>query len=497
MKKTLVLFVIMLLAAAAAVAQGEDTMFEAGTDISWELQSAIRAADKASEIFIPEGVYYVSGSVKLRDGFTIRGAGMDKTTLVVAKDGLSSLFRVDEKKNVTFEGFTVDGQGHDAGNIIEAEDSSGITVRDVRVKDIESDRNPIAVHFLNTKDSGVYNCEFENISLKSEWGCAVRLSHGSAGVTVDRCVIKNTGRGGILCDNSSEYLVITNNKVTGSGVACEGLSIELWGKCGYSIVEDNYVDRWLSLDNAPFTALRRNTVSNKEWDRVGAIGIETVGSCNVIVTDCVVDTGVHTGLSASNTDPKEYVYWGNVLVTGCAQWGAQFQGETGWCRYQYFYNLTIENTEPRQAIYPGDAGHGFRFNDFCEHFVFENCRISNNAGFDLQTIGTVEDVRLINFTSENNEKTNRRAQRKFTSNTELAAAIFNCPDAVAVGETVKFENLSPEMSHCLWDFGEGIPSDDVSPEYKYTKPGVYNVTLVVWDENGVGGRASKTITVTE
>lgn len=482
----------------SGLSQEENAMFEPETDITWQLQNAIRSAAKGDEILLPPGLYYVSSKISVRSDISIKGAGMGQTILQIAEKGITSLFSLDEKENVSISGFTVEGRGADAGNIITAEDCREIHIQDVEIKNIESIKNPIAIHFEKTRDSSIRECRFENISLQSEWGCAVRLSHDSSHVTVDGCVIQNTGRGGILCDNGSEYLTIINNVVSGSGITSEGLSIELWGRCGHSVVEDNRVDRWLSLDNAPYTALRRNVISNRIWDRIGFIGIETVGSCNVVITDCVVDEGVYTGLSASNTDPKEYVYWGNVEVRGCAQWGAQFQGEKGWCRYQYFYNLTIENTlNDHSPIYPNDAGHGFRFNDFCEHFVFENCLLKCNTGYDLQLLGTVNDIRFIHVESMDNGRTNRRAARNFTKDITLAQAEFTCPEEVRAGEAVQFENLSPDVSHCLWDFGDGIPTDQMSPTHTYAVPGVYNVTLIVWDENGVGGRMARTIHVAE
>ena len=61
-------------------------------------------------------------------------------------------------------------------------------------------------------------------------------------------VIRNTGRGGIFGAQSTD-LVIRHNRVTGSGGP--GLGIEIWGGCPRSLIEDNTVDHWISVDKLP------------------------------------------------------------------------------------------------------------------------------------------------------------------------------------------------------------------------------------------------------
>jgi PKD repeat protein len=47
----------------------------------------------------------------------------------------------------------------------------------------------------------------------------------------------------------------------------------------------------------------------------------------------------------------------------------------------------------------------------------------------------------------------------------------------------------------LWDFGDGNSSNEFEPIYQYTEPGIYDVTLVVYDTNGCFSSDSVTITV--
>lgn len=503
MKRCILLCTLMLLMCAAAFAQKEELIMlqvEEHTDISFRLSEAVRTADENAVIVIPAGEYYVSGTVRLRSGIIIEGQGMDKTTLTINKNGVIMLFKADGKENITLRNLSVNGMSLNTKHILVADNCKNITVDSISVRDLEGTIPAIAIQFIGTTDSVVQNCTFTNISLTTEWGCAVRLSHGSSRNTITHNIIENTGRGGILCDNNSEYLTITHNTITGSGKTSEGLSIELWSNCGYSVVEDNRVDHWLSLDSAPYTAIRRNTISDKSGE-VKFLGLETVGSCNIVLTDNVVDHGQYIGISASNVAPKEYAYWGNNQVYGCEQWGAQFQGEEGYVRYQYFYNLTLADTfQGKDAIYPGSAGSGFRFNDFCESFIFEGGRIYGNAKSAIMKLGKVNDVYFIDTKIYDNGDDDEADTAKMRLTLDaLPKAVFTCETAVQAGEPVMFTNQSSgntsEIAHMLWDFGAGIPSTEENPVYTYAAPGEYTVTLIVWNEQGLGGRCGQKITV--
>jgi gliding motility-associated-like protein len=63
---------------------------------------------------------------------------------------------------------------------------------------------------------------------------------------------------------------------------------------------------------------------------------------------------------------------------------------------------------------------------------------------------------------------------------DRANAIFTVsPESVFVpSETVYFTNLSENATSYIWDFGDGIISNELSPEYNYSNEGWYNVTLI-------------------
>jgi len=48
-----------------------------------------------------------------------------------------------------------------------------------------------------------------------------------------------------------------------------------------------------------------------------------------------------------------------------------------------------------------------------------------------------------------------------------------------------------------WDFGDGNDSTDQNPQHTFTTPGVYTVTLTVWDNSGLTNQTDTDITVTQ
>ncbi len=124
----------------------------------------------------------------------------------------------------------------------------------------------------------------------AEYGGGIRMAWGSDRNLVADNTIHRTGRGGIFGDHSAE-LVIRRNKVSGSGG--EGLGIELWGGCPRSLIEDNVVDHWLSVDQGTQSAVRRNRIGTEDGTLKG-YGIEIIAR-DVVVTDNTITRGRTSG----------------------------------------------------------------------------------------------------------------------------------------------------------------------------------------------------------
>jgi PKD repeat protein len=480
-----------------AAKNGED-------DDTAAFQSVFQDCPSGGKLTLPEGVYVLSESLSCAPYSTITGAGSGKTVIKFrGENSEGCVLKIgDGAHGVTISGITIDfesGSGADRGILVS--NSDDVVISDVEIRNMGNEGQPIGpigIHFNGSENGRISNCKFENIGAETEWGCGIRLSHGSSHTVVEANTINKTGRGGILCDNNSTNLVIKNNTVTECGLFSEGLGIELWGGCGYSIVEDNVVDHWLSIDSSDYSAIRRNVVSDTSG-KLKYLGLELVNTCYFVFTDNTVDHGAYIGLSESNVGPKNFGYWGYNDIKGCAQWGVQIQGEEGGSRYRYFYKNSFTDTyDDKDPIYPGDAGHGIRINDNANDFVFDNCTIKDNKGLAFQILGNnVSNIAFINGNVENNK--NNAIPKTVDKEIAVLSAAIDCPDEVRAGEEVVFAAKSGDgetiVKYVLWDFNDGLPASDINAKHTYDAPGNYRVTLIIWDDSGKSGFAEKYIKV--
>ena len=89
------------------------------------------------------------------------------------------------------------------------------------------------------------------------------------------------------------------------------------------------------------------------------------------------------------------------------------------------------------------------------------------------------------------EKTIKVANREPTAN------FIYSPAEPYAGEEINFTDLSIDLDGSIvswiWDFGDGSISYEKNPVHKYSKPGKYNVTLTVKDDEG--GKANYSLTI--
>lgn len=94
----------------------------------------------------------------------------------------------------------------------------------------------------------------------------------------------------------------------------------------------------------------------------------------------------------------------------------------------------------------------------------------------------------------NNSSNCNMATFKFELSTIQAAAAQPAP-LICIPQSVYFQNNSTNGNAYSWDFGDGNSSSEFEPIYQYSEPGIYDVTLVVYDTNGCFSSDSVTITV--
>ncbi len=493
------------------------------------LAAAIQQAAPGDTVRLSEGVYELTEPLRPKSQVKVIGAGMDKTRLVYRGSRPSVMVSIAGCQDVELAQLTIDGQDNPlVQQGISASDSQRLALHHLTVCNLVKSKTwgPHGILFngqnptmeRGVTDSAIRDCRIEKIGLGAEYGGGIRLAWGSVRNVVERNVIKTTGRGGIFGDHSAE-LTIRNNQVSGSGG--EGLGIEIWGGCPRSLIEDNVIDHWLSVDGGDRSAVRRNVIGADDGT-LKFLGIEIIAR-DVVVTDNVVKKGSHIGLSVSNTRVKNNVYWGYNTVSDCVQWGAQLQGEKGGIAHHYFYRCTFESAVRGHELarYKGDSGHGFRTNGDCQSMVLEDCAIRNNGGIGMQLGGrNVDGIRLLrcaisgnggpamtppgqytalefaDCTVEGNRGNELPPPKAFAS--ALPQAAFQLPQVIRAGEPVTFRCTSAgaaKIVERLWDLGHGIAETAGEVKHMYERPGKYRVTLVVWDSAGQGARAEKMIEV--
>jgi len=249
------------------------------------LAAAIQRSEAGTTVRLPEGTFELTESVRPKSGVKLIGAGQDKTVLLYSGDKPDPFISLTDCEDVEIAYLTLDGRGRPLGQDgIRAGNCHQVRLHDLTIRNLAkgkssfvhgiifSGRNPTMERGVT--DSIIGDCRIENIGLGAEYGGGIRMAWGSGRNLVERNIIRATGRGGIFGDHSAE-LVIRHNQVSGSGG--EGLGIEIWGGCPRSLIEDNVVDHWISVDQGNQSAVRRNIVGVED-DSLKGYGIEIIAS---------------------------------------------------------------------------------------------------------------------------------------------------------------------------------------------------------------------------
>jgi hypothetical protein len=321
-------------------------------------------------------------------------------------------------------------------------------------------------------------------------------------------------------------MVVRSNVISGTGLCPPStsgsatLGIEEWGACHEALVEDNTLDHWLSISGSSYAAVRRNTVAYPTGPVIGYIGLEMVYGTNCLFTDNLVNGGQQIGISISG-GPNTYLYWCSNTIEHMMSWAVQDQGP---CYGHYFYgNQFLYTQSSTNSLYPTDAGSGFRINANCTNITLESNLIQSNAAAAIEFLEPLLQLSFVgntitsnsaveNYSAPdtldllwtNNVVSNNRnnvvpLSRGFTAD-PMPIAAFTAPSTVSVGQPISFTNLSTApgsaIANNLWDLGAGIPLTVSNPGYTYTMPGVYRVSLLVWNTQGRCARAQAFVNVT-
>ena len=486
------------------------------------INAAITAASPGDTVLFPTGTFSIAGSIAPKSGITIAGVGRDSTSVQYIGGSGNPMVNLGNVSSVEMTGFTLDGNNSVyALQGVNAYGGSGHNLHNLRIKNLvaNADFGPHAIYFSGAvTNSQIVDNLITNIGTTSVWGSGIRMLGGSSGNQVLGNTITNTGRGGIFVGGSTDE-VIRNNTVSGSGQAAgaPALGIEIWGGGDRSLVEDNTVDQWLSVDNSSRVAVRRNVI-----DR-GYAGLEfaTAGSDNVF-TDNTVTGGAHIGISVSGPGVKQRVLWAHNTISASTTWGTQIQSDAGGVQQMYFYGNTFEGATGVGALYP-NQGNGFRFNPndgTILNVTLDSNTITANANIGIQsgdwTFQKLDKLKVIDNTITNNggpaftpdfgtvgpffgndlswsgntvsgNGSNYQPPSKGSFFDNPPSASILAPASFVPGQPVSFafDYAGPHsIGNILWDLGDGLPETVSNPVHVYDQGGTYRVNLVIWDALG-------------
>ncbi|MEO0529179.1 MAG: right-handed parallel beta-helix repeat-containing protein [Planctomycetota bacterium] len=510
-----------------------------GSDLN-AIRSAINAASAGDRVVIPAGTFQIDGTIAPKAGISIVGAGRDLSTLEYVGGNRAAMIDLSGGRNgVELTGFTLDGRNAGvARHGILGGNSSGHHLHNLGFRDfaLSNDWSVQGIYFYaNVDNTRIENNDFTNIGTNAEFGSAIRLSNGSQFNTIAGNTIQNMGRGGIHTERDSTDNVIRGNTVLGSGLAVGNgslpLGIEIWMNSGRTIIEDNVIDHWLSVDRSDVVAVRRNTVLADEG-LVAYAGIELAGGSDNVFTDNTVGRGHQIGLAIATFNEgsnKERVFIGRNTFSDSETWGAQLQDSAHPVGQVYLYDNTFERAENDGDELFGSTTAAMRLLSLgggagIENIVFESNRFIDNDETAIQLINQsqLDSLEFIDNTISGNggaavtggNPANVVWQGNTVSgngqnNTLSEGGFANGPPSVQitmdsltvlVGETIDFgflytDDNSASPGDVLWDFDEGLPVLDASPSRSFDVAGVYDITLLAWDPQGRASRSSVTLNV--
>ncbi len=250
------------------------------------------AADVGLPLFIPSGIYNVSG-ISLPSNISI--FGISGATILKAADS-KTVFNCQNGANINIKDIDIDGAKAGSKNLIHFTNCQNITLNNIGLKNSSGNGA-----FLEKCQGEISSCAISNIKL-----AAIHLQD-SLGMIVSANHIKNCNNGGILVwryNRGRDGSVITDNQIASigseSGNGQNGNGVNIFN-ADEVIIANN------SITDCAFSAVRANTTNNTiikgnictQCQEV-AIFSEFAFSGSIIA-DNIIDQAA-TGISITNFD---------------------------------------------------------------------------------------------------------------------------------------------------------------------------------------------------
>lgn len=546
------ILVLLILTACCSLATADTHLVadvgKGGSDLAI-IQQAIDGAEPDDLVVLPAGILLIDGSIRARRDVHLRGAGIDKTIILRMKSGKSGpmiQIGTGERDNgvnrVEISHLTLDGgslplvtQG------IRARHNLGHRLHHLSIRNLVSnvDFGSHGIHFREDVDNSIIErCVFENIGVDDKFGCAIRLSRGSTGNRVIDNTIRRTGRGGVFAEKGSTHTIIRRNMISDSGLfdqgRHDGLSIELWDNCGQSLIEDNTMDHWLSLDRTSQTAVRRNRIVAPDLKDYKFAGLELADGTDVVMTDNTVGQGAVIGLSISahENDGVCRAFFGRNQVLSARDVALQVHDGKGRIGQVYFYknllsgvtnadnfsqaagirllanpegkgitgvtlegNRVVDNNSPAILVNAGSDERGMS-----NLSAWENL-LADNSGVPVRWSGKCRRVAWTHNEVRGNHRGENSPPHTIPPSglprIKLLPSTLRAESGQEVSYSFEYaDNQGDLPAAILWDLGVGVPqveSEEIVTSYQ--TEGAYPVSVIAWDDSGLAARDTVVMTV--
>lgn len=454
-----------------------------------DLASIAWAAQPGDVIELGAGVYELADElVFANSGVTLRGQADGSSRLVFTNAFTpttdAALINLGGRSDITLQHLTLDGQNRAGGATygVYAVDGSGHQLENLAVQQIENAGSfgPVGVYFNgDVHDSAVRNSTFTQIGVDDAFGSGIRVHGDSDRNLIEGNTIDRTGRGGIfalgnndnaLGNSTLDHLVIRNNTVTNSALASPSaasfadLGIEVQNDIRDVVIQDNVVDRRISLDEVRRAAVRGNTVTqagnNPATTATGDYGIELVDVQDVVATTNQVAGDVDLGVSFSGDgDTRHVALWHNV-IREATTFGVQIQGRDnpdadGVAERILLQDNLISGTLGGSAALSSGTGDGVRFNMAFDDITLDQNFIAANDGQDLFLNAAPDDSTVTLSANRTNGQVNDPGGNLETLSVPLTQQTVGGRLGQAVAVT--FDDLDHDaIQRVLWDAGQGL-----------------------------------------
>ncbi|MEE9404907.1 MAG: right-handed parallel beta-helix repeat-containing protein [Algisphaera sp.] len=472
-----------------------------------DIQTAINNAAAGDTVQLGAGQYILNTPLNLKTGVSLWGASQHDTTLVyrgLHTTNAPAIIEIEDANNVTLRHFTLDGETRTQGA------SSGITVghgnnlhfENLGIQNLAgpTDFGPIGIYFFEeVHHASVTDSTFSHIGTTHTFGSGVRVHGNSDDNLIANNHFDHTGRGGIFGKGNGptqgpDRLVIRNNTITHSGMAfanagpnddVNALGIEIQNFVNDAVIENNTLDRWLSVDNSNRAAVRNNTITGALGDAGVASpnGIEVIDAQNIIVTGNTVAGASHYGLSIAGEGGTHQGLFANNTFTGAGQFGVQLQGNN---------DNSTEKLYFAHNDFTGSASDAARLNISAQHVVFDDNTLDAANDFSLALSREANDPGFTDIVITNNIAPDgfddeSPSALTFENRGTVNEQVFAQGDPI----TLVLDPSDPALSHLndiasvLWDLGPGSITNATGSATLATTallPGTYQA--VVWDTTG-------------